>query len=634
MSLIKQLWLGITIILLLALGGSFVISIFSAKHYLQEQLQLKNIDNATTLALSLSQLEKDPTTLELLISAQFDSGHYQRITLLNPEGDLLIERTAMSDPYGDLPRWFVRLAAIDVQPGMAQIQDGWQQYATIFLESHTRFALNALWEETIKLFQWFLLATLFSGLIGTWILKYISRPLDMVVQQAEAISERRFVTSTEPRTSEFQRLVRAMNALSGRVKTMLEKETQRLELLRRESQQDPLTGLFNRTHFLNLLDTELTHEEKETQGSIIIARVLNLAEMNSQLGRTETDRALRLIAATMAEFAQRHTHSYAARLNGSDFALAMTGHTATESLSNELSHMLRQQLAEQGLTLLALPLAACLYETGEKRSELLHKLDGALAQAALKGDHALIILSSDDPKLIHRNLGEWRDVISQALQDDNMELARFPVKSAVGELLHFEAPVRLRFDGDLQNAGYFVPWASRLGMMPSIDYKVVKRALQQLNSSTAPLAINMSSEALCDPLFGTQTLALLEEYSHQATDLWLEFPEAAALRHPQELRNLCRLLRNAGCKVGLEHIGAEFAKITELQELGLHYLKIDSPVIRAIDTNPGNQSFVQGLCKIGHSLGIMMIAEGVTTREEELTLIQLGLDGMTGPGIK
>ncbi len=634
MSLIKQLWLGITMILLLALGGSFAISSLSAKHYLQEQLQLKNIDNATSLALSLSQLEKDPTILELLINAQFDSGHYQRITLRNPTGDVLIEREATHGAYSDLPRWFVAFAALDVQPGVAQIQDGWQQYATIILESHTHFALQALWEETLRLIQWFLLATLVSGLLGTWILKYISRPLDMVVQQAEAIGERRFVTSVEPRTSEFQRLVRAMNTLSGSVKTMLEKETQRLELLRRESQHDALTGVFNRTHFLNLLEAELTHEEKATHGSLIIVRALNLAEMNLQIGRSETDRALRLVAATLQEFAQRHPHSYAGRLNGSDFVVAVAGHTATESLSHELAHMLREQLAEQQLSLLALPVGACRYRSGETRSELLHKLDGALAEAELKGDHAVIILPSDNPKLIHRNLEEWRQVIIQALHKNKLELAQFPVKTPAQEILHIEAPVRLRFDGALQNAGYFVPRASRLGMMPSIDYQVVKLALQQLEKVSAPLAVNISSEALCDPLFSNQVIALLEEHAHKATDLWLEFPEAAALRHPQELRNLCHALREMGCKVGLEHIGAEFAKIAELQDIGLHYLKIDSPVIRAIDTNPGNQSFVQGLCKIGHSLGMLMIAEGVMTVAEELTLTQLGVDAMTGPSIK
>ena len=71
MSLIKQLWLAIIFILALAAGGSFILSTLSSKNYLEEQLQMKNIDNATSLALSMSQMQKDPVTLDLLISAQF-----------------------------------------------------------------------------------------------------------------------------------------------------------------------------------------------------------------------------------------------------------------------------------------------------------------------------------------------------------------------------------------------------------------------------------------------------------------------------------------------------------------------------------------------------------------------------------
>jgi ABC-type Na+ efflux pump permease subunit len=92
MSLIKQLWIGIIVLLLLALGGSFAISITSAKNYLEEQLRVKNMDNATSLALSMSQMEKDPVTLELLISAQFDTGHYEYITLADPQKKTLVER--------------------------------------------------------------------------------------------------------------------------------------------------------------------------------------------------------------------------------------------------------------------------------------------------------------------------------------------------------------------------------------------------------------------------------------------------------------------------------------------------------------------------------------------------------------
>ena len=65
----------------------------------------------------------------------------------------------------------------------------------------------------------------------------------------------------------------------------------------------------------------------------------------------------------------------------------------------------------------------------------------------------------------------------------------------------------------------------------------------------------------------------------------------------------------------------------------LHYLKIDSAIIRDIDSNTGNQIFFQGLCKIGHSLGMLMIAEGVSSEAEKEKLIKLGANALTGPWI-
>ena len=92
MSLIKQLWIAIALVMTFAFGGSMVVSVLSARHYLEQQLQVKNIDNATSLALSLSQLPKDPVTVELQVAAQFDVGHYRFIRIVSPTGETLVER--------------------------------------------------------------------------------------------------------------------------------------------------------------------------------------------------------------------------------------------------------------------------------------------------------------------------------------------------------------------------------------------------------------------------------------------------------------------------------------------------------------------------------------------------------------
>lgn len=636
MSLIKQLWIGIIVLLLLVLGGNFVISTITAKTYLQEQLRLKNIDNANSLALSISQMpDKDPITLELLITAQFDAGHYEYIIFQDADRKPIVARNfeENTSESNTVPQWFAKYVKLDAGPGIAQVQDGWQQAGTLIVKSHSRFALEALWKNTRDLLDWFVIATLFSGLIGSFILKYISRPLDLVVDQAEAIGERRFIVSEEPKTKEFQRLVRAMNTLSQGVKQMLDKEARQLESLRRESQTDALTGLANRIHFLNLLDTHLTREDTQERGVIILARVMNLNELNNQLGHQQVDQLLRAIAGVFSDIQDKHPNSYAGRLNGSDFTLLIPTDTPIDIISADISQKLNFQLIAGNFDKVALPLALCSFNSNDRRNEILHKLDGALAQAELKGNRAVVAIENNQLDYVQHNLTEWRDAITTSLSTQGIGLAKFPVRNANGDLLHYETAVRLHLDNELKPAGYFMPWAVRLGLMPDVDLAVIKLALTQLKDTPGPLAINLSAASLCNAHFREQVITLLLNEPQNTKHLWLEFPEISVLRHLEELRAFATRLRVLGCKIGIEHAGLEFTQFGNLQDMGLGYLKIDSAIIRNIHTNANNQTFVQSLCTLGHSLGIEMIAEGVINEDEGQTLIKIGVDGLTGPHI-
>src|SRR5690606_24190414 len=120
-----------------------------------------------------------------------------------------------------------------------------------------------------------------------------------------------------------------------------------------------------RTHFFNLLDTLLSDTEHETQGSVLLVRLLNLAQVNNSLGRQETDRALKEVAATLSATAEPMERAFTGRLNGSDFALVLAGPQALDDLAKQVSSRLQSRLADIGLAKLALPLAASEFQVGE-----------------------------------------------------------------------------------------------------------------------------------------------------------------------------------------------------------------------------------------------------------------------------
>lgn len=634
MSLTKQLWLALIVIMLLAFGGSFAISTLGARSYLEQQLYLKNQDNAASLALAMSQLEKHPVTLELLVGAHFDSGHYRQISLVQPTGEVLVERNNPPLPT-TVPEWFTNLIPIEVAPGIAQIQDGWRQFATLTLLSHDRFAYQELWDESVDLALWFLGGLIICGLVGSGVVRVITRPVAAVVGQAEAISQRQFVTVVEPVTDEFKRIVRAMNSLSERVRTMLETETERLEKLRRLAHSDPLTGLANREHFLAALESLLEHEQT-SGGSLVIGRISGLDGLNRQLGRQVVDQLLLRIGTSLQQLVDERHGWQAGRLNGADFVLLAAESPDTLTVARELSA--RLHLALDGANLeeeRLLPIGGTRFAAGERISTVLSRADGALIMAERDAGVAIQVAEPSSHEVGPTDLATWQLALTEALRNDGVRLAEYPVLGAQGNNIHFEAPVRLRLDDDWRSATYFMPWVAKLDLLPELDRQVIAAALNELEaSSDKHLAVHVSGEAIMAPGFRGEVLRLLQRYSPVAHRLWLEVPEAAAFRQLNAFRELCRELKPFGCRVGLEHVGSQFSRISELQELGLDFIKIDGALIRGVQQNSSSEVFLRSLSTIAHAIGLLVIAEGVGSDRESAGLFELGFDAVTGPGVK
>ncbi len=641
MSLIKQLWIGIALLMVLAFGGSAIVSTLSAKTYLQQQLQLKDSDNATALALSMSQMEKDLVTLELLIAAQFDAGHYQFIRLLDTGGNVLVDRTFEGDTRVSSPDWFAALIPITTQPASAVIQDGWGQFGRIELQSHTGYAIDSLWQGTVRLLQWFAATGLLAGIAGTVLIRTIAKPLNVVVAQAEALGDRRFTLSDEPRTREFRQLVTAMNRLTGRIREMLDKEARQLDSLRRRLQQDELTGLLNREHFMHAFNELLGTDSHSGGGTLILVRVMHLQALNQVLGRKQADALLQALGGTLMTMRDARGGAAAGRLNGTDFALVFPGRYDAAAAIDELRQALTGLRSDYPDGDLQIPVAVDHFDDTAERAAVMVQIDGALAQAEQSGQAlALVEVSTserDQPP--HQSLEDWRDVLVPALNSGAVQSADYPVIALESaEVVQIEHPARMALDNEVRPASYFVPWLARLDMLPALDLAILQVVLEQLQSEAAAgtaerHAINLSADTLGDPLAQSDILALLDQAPQWCDRLAFEFPEFSAVRAAETFNVFCRQLRSRGCQVGLEHCGADFTHMDSLHDLGLDYIKLDPTQLAGILSDPTQQQFVRGLCTLGHSLGITMIAQGIRNRDVLTTLADIGIDAATGPGI-
>ncbi|MCX7148167.1 MAG: GGDEF domain-containing protein [Rhodocyclales bacterium] len=505
------------------------------------------------------------------------------------------------------------------------------------LVSHSRFGYEALWTSTQEMIAALALASIIGGYLGSLILRRLRRPLQAVIDQAEAITNRRFVTIPEPKVPELRQLAIAMNTTVARLKTMFEEEAARLETVRREANFDPLTGLANRDSFISQLRSSL-EGENSTGGTLFLVRVADLVGINKRLGREATDDLLRRVGETVGAGGTANVEGLAARMNGADFALLLPGYMAGRDVAEKLLKSLIDTMEAFVVDGPSAFIGMGVFKHGTGLGVVLSQVDAALIGAEADGVNAVreaAIEAGDD---VPRSAGQWSVLIRQALDQNWVRLVSFPVVDLQSRLLHEECPLRLKFDaeGEWLPAGRFLAVAERLGLSPELDLAALALGLANLEQQPAlkGLGINLSASSMVAEGFQQKLDALLKKHQKAAGRLWIEVAETGVLKHVDAFRSLCGVLRSYRCQVGVEHFGRQFSQIGQLHDLGLNYIKVDASFVRRLDTNPGNQAFLKGVSSIAHTIGLRVIAEGVVTEAEFATLSAVGFDGATGPGVK
>jgi EAL domain-containing protein (putative c-di-GMP-specific phosphodiesterase class I)/GGDEF domain-containing protein len=634
MSLMRQLWVAVVIAAMVAFLGSLFISVWSAQSYLSQQLERKNSDIANSLALTLTQLDKDKAMIDLQVAALFDTGYYQLISVSDPLGRVISQRSQIKLDT-DVPLWFVGLLQIDSKPGVSEISASRDKYGSVQVISHNQFAYHALWQQAENLLFWFSLVGAAFGLIAMLALRSIGRSLDMVVDQAGAIGERRLMTIAEPRITELKVLARAMNGMVERIWRLFNEEAARIDELRRRVNYDLLTGLPNRDYFMAHFNAQLTATESAQCGVIVLIRLSDLNNINDVLGRFETDNMLREIGQLAMDFSSKYEDALAGRIKAGEIVIMLPAERNPGKIAQQLTEILKLRLLEIWPGLFDIyHLGVVGFQRANSLTGILSRVDHALALAEGKGPNASHALECDE--LMQVMPGEqWHALLTHAVKAGNLELEFYPVLDRDGVMLHQEGMVRLRAEAGkpLIMAGEFMPIAAHFSLTPLVDLEVMRMAIQHLSTFAGHVAINISAASIGNWTFRSELAKLLRGHPDICLRLWLEVTEYGAFKHFDAFKDICFALKGLGCHVGVEQFGQRLSEIKKITELGLDYVKIDASLVNGIEESIGNQEFLRRFCEVVHTVGVSVIAVGVQSESEWEVLKLLGIDAATGPAI-
>jgi diguanylate cyclase (GGDEF)-like protein len=634
MSLFKQLFIAICVLMLVSFAGSFLVSVESSRGQQVNQLRAHAQDAATALGLSLSPHVKDMAMVELMVSSIFDSGYFESIRVLDPaSGAVLVERSGVP-VTAEAPQWFAALVDLAPASGDAIVSDGWRQAARVEVVSHPLFAVGKLWQSALGILLWLGLSGVLCIVLGVLLLKRQLRPLDYMVEQSNAIARREFLSLPElPKTPEFRRVVNAMNQMVEKLKALFAEEAARSEKLRAEAYQDSLTGLANRRYFDLQLHARLSVEEQACSGYLLLLRVNDLVGLNQRLGGQHTDRLLIAVAEQLQQLGQgRHL---AARNRGGEFAILAAGlqRSEAEQLAADLDHALaslQRTGASDCLPVAHIGLTA--FAPGDEPADLYRALDAALAQASSQAQQNWACTEHDRQQQAADEHQSWYRLLDRALSQGRFQLFFQPVVDAadVTRVLHHKVLASLLDDqGQPVPAGRFLPWLERFGWSARLDLAMLDWLLAHMQTHAEPMALSLSGSTLRD----SQALAALYERLRQHAPLGArltleldedQLPEAAALEA------LTQRLHGLGFSLGLQHFGGRFSMIGNLAKLGLGYLKVDGSYIRAIDQENDKRLFIEAMQRAANSIDLPLIAERVETEGEWRVLREMGISAVQG----
>ncbi len=476
------------------------------------------------------------------------------------------------------------------------------------------------------------LTALLTGLgLATFIARTISQPVKQAVQLATCIADGDYSANLpKTRLLEIQTLFKAL-------RRMRESIIQREQRITRLAYTDTLTGLNNRTRFLECLEEAI----EQSHGALVVFNINRFANYNQALGHHVADEILQKIATSLSQ--STHKNDCAARLDSDRFALLLINYNDShpvESRTQELLQHINQpiDLHGQRLDVEARAGIARFPQDSTSAIHLMQMAGNALDQAKIR----YLSLAFADP--CEESMGlEQLSLLGEmhkALNEGEFVLAYQPkTKTSDGHIKGVEALIRWQHPekGTISPA-LFIPFAEQTGFIRNLTPWIIDQALKDAkhwfdNGHTLVVSVNISTLDLNNPEFSTLVQTALQNSQLPANTLCLEITESALMIEPEQALKHLKELASLGVKLAIDDYGTGQASLSYVKDLPVHELKIDRAFVSGVDQQSKQAAIVGATIMMCEQLGLEVVAEGVETDAEARWLTDQHCHLLQGFGI-
>lgn len=398
---------------------------------------------------------------------------------------------------------------------------------------------------------------------------------------------------------------------------------------------DPLTGLFNRTYFLERLESSLQVAAKHhAPVGVLFLDLDKFKVINDTLGHKAGDELLCEVAARLREVCQES--DVIARWGGDEFIVMVKEEVARPSLEQHAQNILNIM---RGTFLLVGKTVSVPTSIGVAISDqhnldaetLIQEADIAMYWAKEKGRDNAQFYNTNMAKAAATRFDFEQD-LKQALNEDHFELYYQPkVYMQKQQVLGFEALIRWNHPTKgMVLPENFIPLAEESSLIISIDRWVIQHAImqqqtwQQQGRECLPIAINLCSVHLVTEGLVTYIRDLLSRYQVAGELLEIEITEGVLLQDVELCIEVMAELKSLGIKISIDDFGTGYSSLSYLKRLPLDVLKIDKSFVRECDRRSEDAQLCETITQLAHNLDLQTVAEGVESESQAQMLKSFG----------
>jgi len=405
------------------------------------------------------------------------------------------------------------------------------------------------------------------------------------------------------------------------------------------ARHDPLTGLPNRHLLLERLQQEMAMaRRRKAFGAVLFIDLDNFKTFNDALGHASGDALLSQIAERLTQ--RVRAGDTVVRHGGDEFLVVLPDLGNDKTLASyearRVADKLRDGIIEPiylgGRQLHVTPsMGITLFpHNGDDPEAVLQHAEVAMYRAKQAGRDTIRFYAPDMQAAAESRLQLQND-LRHSLNAGELMLHYQPQIDSLGRMRGVEALLRWNHGKrGMISPAEFIPIAEETGLILAIGHWVLQQACHQIVAwrksgvNMGSVAVNVSARQFHQADFVARVERILAETGADPRLLELELTESVLIGNLAEAVDKMQILRRRGVRFSIDDFGTGYSSLAYLKQLPLDRLKIDQSFVRELTLDSRDAAIIRAVLSMAGHLGFEVVAEGVETESQRLSLLEMG----------